>query len=230
MEIESASTSAKSSDFYVSENKNRAEKLSETCKKFNDNDIKLLTKLINNIRFRLDVFSAVKNIKKSYTLRIHPDDEHTSTLKVYLNPKQEFTYEIMYIKCIDEYVYLIPKEDVVKKLLLKVNFFDSKGKIVISHRYKTAYEDGIFFNIVDLKKMMVEEEKNEVKFKYFLKGFLGVGGENLGKREGRSKERINKECLIKEILGGERHFSVLKKGKNNLKEKKISFGMVQYSY
>jgi hypothetical protein len=105
---------------------------------------KILKKLQNNFC----IVSMIKGVKKMI-------------LKIYLNKNKTQELDFEYCPIRETYVLYLPKDILMSKNFIKVNFI-ADGKIFIDSHYKTDYEDSSFYNIIELKKFLeIEKEKAE---------------------------------------------------------------------
>ena len=70
-------------------------------------------------------------------------------------------FDLCYDKFFNKYIFYMDRT-LVDKDTYKVKFID-EGKIIIDSHYETVEENGIYYNLIDFKKIRENEEKNLIK-------------------------------------------------------------------
>ena len=210
--------------------------------------IKAANQLIDKfkkLKYQFKVKKILKLKEKCYTIASSISDPNLS-LKVYLDNGKITTYKFHYCPIQDANVLYIPRSDIIG-LIIKVNFINEKGAIIVDPRYNTDYEDNQFYNTINFKKIMKEEKKQKEENQKIVRTYclnMAVGRGNLksststdslgmvsqhkfglGKYDKKffSMSNLNMNFHIKSILKP-------RPAKRVSSKRRISFGNVQFSY
>ena len=238
----------------TTEPKHKKLKLRNLIQDQKDIRLKFLVNYIRNYLFRKKVKALIKKQKENYIL-VSTIAEKGFSLKVFLTNDETKEYELVYEPILEQNLVYIPRKD-CKKNLLKCHFLNSKGESVIDPKFNTSFEEGLFLNVINLKKMKEKEEEREEDFQTFLESyfsggklskeceefFLSISSQNLLKAQ-RAHRNSKKN---RTVTGRRSEFGKLKnriKSDVNLapilkqrpskripNEKRISFGEVEFSY
>ena len=137
---------------------------------FSLEDINKINKIISIYRihsFKKKVKSLIQKHKKNYAIY--------STLKegnlklVAFFPENEIKeYPVLYDSILKEKIAYVNREDFKKRLLLKCHFVNEKNESIIDPKYNNEFNDGLFINVINLKKIKEKEEEREDDFQTFL--------------------------------------------------------------
>ena len=122
---------------------------------FSLEDINKINKIISIYRihsFKKKVKSLIQKHKKNYAIY--------STLKegnlklVAFFPENEIKeYPVLYDSILKEKIAYVNREDFKKRLLLKCHFVNEKNESIIDPKYNNEFNDGLFINVINLKKI-----------------------------------------------------------------------------
>ena len=216
-----------------------------------DSHIKYLQNYIKNFLFRKKVKILIKKQKDNYIL-VSTINDKGSILKVYSSNDETKEYDLIYEPILKQNLVYIPRKD-CKKNLLKCHFVNSKGESIVDPKFNTSFEEGLFLNVINLKKMREKEEEREEDFQTFLEHyftggklskeceefFLSISSQNLMKVQRNSKKnrtvtegRSEFGKLKNKIKADFNINSILKQrpSKRIPSGRRISFGEVKFSY
>ena len=71
-----------------------------------------------------------------------------------------------------QYVAYVLKDDFKKRLLLKCYFINKNNESIIDPKYNNEFNDGLFLNVINLKKIKEKEEEREDDFQTFLETYF----------------------------------------------------------
>ena len=194
--------------------------------------------------YRKRIKKLIEKNKNCFTI-ISTLKEQNLNLIVYF-PEQVKEYEVIYEPILRQNIVYIPKEDCHKKLSLKFHFVNSKNESIIDPKYNNEFNDGLFINVINLKKIKEKEEEREDDFQTFLETYF-TSSNKLSKEMNdyffkapdvklkRNKKRTltaSSGLKLKKFVhtGSDNHlFSILKeRPKNRIpSDKKITFGGVK---
>lgn len=205
--------------------------------KYNETQINKIKNLISKIRnyfFRKKVKKLIQLQKENFFI-ISSVNEKDLFLKAIISEDEVKDYKLKYISILDQNIAFIPKDKFKKRLLLKCTFSNNKGDCIIDPRFNTEFtDDGIFINVINLKKMKEKEEERKEDFEAFLETYFTTPSTTKNDFEkyyssikGAFKEvtRVTKRHKTGKAIKG-----ILKDRpiKRNPSDRKISFGNVTY--
>lgn len=212
----------------------------------------LLKKLVNAIKFFLfkkKVRKLIKLQKENFCILSYIKEDGM-TLEARINEDEQKKYNVVYEPILDQNIAYIPRSDYKKKNLLKFSFINSKNETVIEPKYNTEYEDGIFINVINLKKLKDAEEERMDDFQSFLELYYTsnehnnnedkIDGKNFNQsgQKQRSKKKHHTEVETSKVIKEKKNksnsnlLSILKPrpAKRRPSERRISFGEIKFSY
>ena len=137
-------------------------------------DIKKINIIITYFKMRLfrkKVKLLIKKHKENYVI--------VTTLKgqklklVAFFPEDETKeYPVEYEPILDDSIAYVSRDDFKKRLLLKCNFVNDKNESIIDPKYNNEFNDGLFINVINLKKIKEKEEEREDDFQTFLETYF----------------------------------------------------------
>ena len=213
----------------------------------NEESINKINKIIS--RFKVYIFqkrikNLIKKNKQNYIIS-STLNENNLKLLVYF-PEQIKEYKVEYEPILYQTIAYIPKEDCKNRLLLKFNFINNKNESIIDPKYNNEFNNGIFLNILNLKRILEKEEERKEDFQTFLetyftsnniskeirKYFLNSSSNNLRKIKKKLTLTTKGPLTLKKIVHKKKTesnlLSILKpRSKNRIpSDKRISFGNV----
>ena len=120
---------------------------------------------------RKKVKSLIIAHKKNYAI-YSTLKENNLKLVVYLSENETKEYPVKFEKILNENIVYINRDDIKKRLLLKCYFVNSKNESIIDPKYNNEFNDGLFFNVINLKKIKEKEEEREDDFQTFLETYF----------------------------------------------------------
>ena len=81
-------------------------------------------------------------------------------------------YPVIYEPILNQSVAYVLRDDFKKRLLLKCNFVNKKNESIIDPKYNNEFNDGLFINVINLKKIIEKEEEREDDFQTFLETYF----------------------------------------------------------
>ena len=195
---------------------------------------------------RKKVKSLIIAHKKNYAI-YSTLKENNLKLVVYLSENETKEYPVKFEKILNENIVYINRDDIKKRLLLKCYFVNSKNESIIDPKYNNEFNDGLFFNVINLKKIKEKEEEREDDFQTFLETYF-TSSDKLSKEmsdyffksTNPVKIKRNKKRTLTATTGlklkkigrmnsDNNLFSILKERPKNRvpSDKKISFGGVK---
>ena len=196
---------------------------------------------------RKKVKSLIIAHKKNYAI-YSTLKENNLKLVVYLSENETKEYPVKFEKILNENIVYINRDDIKKRLLLKCYFVNSKNESIIDPKYNNEFNDGIFINVINLKKIKEKEEEREDDFQTFLETYFTSNNKlskelndyffssNTNLRVKRTRKRTltgSTQLKLKKLgnkIQSDNHLpSILKKRPNKRipSEKRISFGDVK---
>ena len=213
----------------------------------NEESINKINKIIS--RFKVYIFqkyikNLIKKHKQNYIISSTLNENNLKLLVFY--PEQIKEYKVEYEPILYQTIAYIPKEDCKNRLLLKFNFINNKNESIIDPKYNNEFNDGIFLNTLNLKKILEKEEERKEDFQDFLetyftsnniskeirKYFLNSSSNDLRKIKKKLTLTTKGPLTLKKIVHKKKTeaniLSILKpRSKNRIpSDKRISFGNV----
>ena len=84
-------------------------------------------------------------------------------------------YPVIFDPILKENIAYVNRDDFVKRLLLKCHFVNDKNESIIDPKYNNEFNDGLFLNVINLKKIKEKEEEREDDFQTFLETYFTSG-------------------------------------------------------
>ncbi len=135
----------------------------------NEENINKINKIISRFKvyiFQKHIKNLIKKHKQNYIIS-STLNENNLKLLVYF-PEQIKEYKVEYEPILYQTIAYIPKEDCKNRLLLKFNFINNKNESIIDPKYNNEFNNGIFLNILNLKRILEKEEEKKEDFQTFL--------------------------------------------------------------
>lgn len=215
---------------------------------YTNEDISKINKIITLFRnhlFRKQVKSRIEKHKKNYVI-YSTLKEPNLKLVAFFPENETKEYPVIFDPILQDNIAYVSRDDFVKRLLLKCHFVNQKNESIIDPKYNNEFNDGLFLNVINLKKIKEKEEEREDDFQTFLETYF-TSGNKLSKEMNdyffksndiklkRHKKRTltaTSGLKLKKFIkaNSDNHiFSILKeRPKNRLpSDKKISFGEVK---
>ena len=203
-----------------------------------EQNIKHINKIITIFRinsFRKKVKHLIMLNKKNFVLPTTLKEKGLKLVALFPDDKVK-EYPVMYNPILKQRDAYVLRDDFKKRLLLKCYFVNKKNESIIDPKYNNEFDDGIFVNVISLKKIIEKEEEREDDFQTFLEKMY-TGDHNFSKELneyffGRT-EKIKR--TKKRTLTASSSLKLKGKFESILKErpikrvpstKKISFGQV----
>ena len=206
-----------------------------------------INKIISRFRiyvFRKKVKSLIIKHKKNFAIYSTLKDKNLK-LVAFFSDNETKEYPVVYETILSENIAYVNRDDFTKRLLLKCHFVNQNNESIIDPKYNNEFNDGLFLNVINLKKLKEKEEEREDDFQTFLETYF-TSGNKLSKEMNdyffktntvkikRTKKRTLtattglKLKKIGRINSDNGLFSILKeRPKNRIpSDKKISFGGV----
>jgi len=138
-----------------------------------EDNLKKINKIISIykiFKFKKKVKSLIALHKKNYVIQttIHEDG---LKLVAFFPEDEVKEYPVIYEPILNQSVAYVLRDDFKKRLLLKCNFVNKKNESIIDPKYNNEYNDGLFLNVINLKKIKDKEEEREEEFQTFLESY-----------------------------------------------------------
>ena len=230
----------------ISNDKEKNNFNSNYSKEENSSKINKIQSFYKIYSFKKKVKSLIKLSKTNYVIQTTLNEDGLK-LVAFFPEDQVKEYPVKYEPILKQSVAYVSRDDFKKRLLLKCNFVNKKNESIIDPKYNNEFNDGLFINVINLKKILEKEEEREDDFQTFLETYFTSNNkfskefndyffkssENLKKR---TKKRtitcpnggIKKKRLSVKINSDNHLQSILKErpSKRIPSDKKISFGGV----
>jgi len=122
-------------------------------------------------KFRKKIKSLIKKHKENYVIQSSINDKDLKLVAFF--PEDEVKeYPVVYEPILNQNIAYVSRADFQKRLLLKCNFVNSKNESIIDPRYNNEFNDGLFINVINLKKIKEKEEEREDDFQTFLETYF----------------------------------------------------------
>jgi hypothetical protein len=132
------------------------------------NKIIIYYKIFN---FRKKIKSLIKKHKENYVIQSSINDKDLKLVAFF--PEDEVKeYPVVYEPILNQNVAYVSRADFQKRLLLKCNFVNKKNESIIDPKYNNEFNDGLFINVINLKKIKEKEEEREDDFQTFLETYF----------------------------------------------------------
>ena len=137
-------------------------------------DIKKINIIITYFKMRLfrkKVKLLIKKHKENYVIVTTLKDQKLKLVAFF--PEDETKeYPVEYEPILDDSIAYVSRDDSKKRLLLKCNFVNDKNESIIDPKYNNEFNDGLFINVINLKKIKEKEEEREDDFQTFLETYF----------------------------------------------------------
>ena len=121
--------------------------------------------------FRKKVKLLIKKHKENYVIVTTLKDQKLKLVAFF--PEDETKeYPVEYEPILDDSIAYVSRDDFKKRLLLKCNFVNDKNESIIDPKYNNEFNDGLFINVINLKKIKEKEEEREDDFQTFLETYF----------------------------------------------------------
>ena len=231
-----------------STNKKSSSDKNLNSKLYSLDDINKINKIISMYRifsFKKKVKELREKHKKNYVIYSTLKEKNLKLVAFF--PENEMKeYPVIFDPILKDNIAYVNKDDFKKRLLLKCHFVNSKNESIIDPKYNNEFNDGLFINVINLKKIKEKEEEREDDFQTFLETYF-TSSNKLSKEMNdyffkapdvklkRNKKRTltaSSGLKLKKFVhtGSDNHlFSILKeRPKNRIpSDKKITFGGVK---
>ena len=222
----------------------------ENNSKYSNEDLEKINKIISFFKifsFKKKVKSLIKIHKMNYVIQTTLNEEGLKLVAFF--PDDEIKeYPVIFEPILKQSVAYVLRDDFKKRLLLKCNFMNKKNESIIDPKYNNEFNDGLFLNVINLKKIKEKEEEREDDFQTFLETYFTSNNKlnkevndyffsstnNLSVNRNKKRTRTGHTALKLNKLGAkiksDNHLpSILKKRPNNRipSNKRISFGEVK---
>ena len=159
----------------TSENKDNKDNKEEIISKYsNKKDLKKINKIISFFKifsFKKKVKSLIKLHKKNYVIQTTLNEEGIKLIAFF--PDDEIKeYPVIYEPILKQNVAYVLRDDFKKRLLLKCHFINKNNESIIDPKYNNEFNDGLFLNVINLKKIKEKEEEREDDFQTFLETYF----------------------------------------------------------
>ena len=121
--------------------------------------------------FRKKIKSLIKKHKENYVIQSSINDKDLKLVAFF--PEDEVKeYPVVYEPILNQSVAYVSRADFQKRLLLKCNFVNKNNESIIDPKYNNEFNDGLFINVINLKKIKEKEEEREDDFQTFLETYF----------------------------------------------------------
>ena len=137
-------------------------------------DINKINKIITNFRiytFKKKVKELVKKHKQNYAIYSTLKEKNLKLVACFLDNETK-EYPVIYEQILNENIAYVNRDDFKKRLLLKCHFVNDKNESIIDPKYNNEFNDGLFLNVINLKKIKEKEEEREDDFQTFLETYF----------------------------------------------------------
>ena len=137
-------------------------------------DVNKINKIISNFRiytFKKKVKELVKKHKQNYAIYSTLKEKNLK-LVAFFSDNETKEYPVIYEQILNENIAYVNRDDFKKRLLLKCHFVNDKNESIIDPKYNNEFNDGLFLNVINLKKIKEKEEEREDDFQTFLETYF----------------------------------------------------------
>ena len=137
-------------------------------------DVNKINKIISNFRifrFKKKVKVLVKKHKQNYAIYSTLKEKNLK-LVAFFSDNETKEYPVIYEQILNENIAYVNRDDFKKRLLLKCHFVNDKNESIIDPKYNNEFNDGLFLNVINLKKIKEKEEEREDDFQTFLETYF----------------------------------------------------------
>ena len=164
----------------MSEEKKNKKSSSDTnleSKIYTKDNINKINKIIAIYRihsFKKKIKSLIEKHKKNYVI-YSTLKESNLKLVAFFSDNETKEYPVIFDPILKENIAYVNRDDFVKRLLLKCHFVNDKNESIIDPKYNNEFNDGLFLNVINLKKIKEKEEEREDDFQTFLETYFTSG-------------------------------------------------------
>ena len=144
---------------------------------YTKDDINKINKIIAIYRihsFKKKIKSLIEKHKKNYVI-YSTLKESNLKLVAFFSDNETKEYQVIFDPILKENIAYVNRDDFVKRLLLKCHFVNDKNESIIDPKYNNEFNDGLFLNVINLKKIKEKEEEREDDFQTFLETYFTSG-------------------------------------------------------
>ena len=144
---------------------------------YTKDDINKINKIIAIYRihsFKRKIKSLIEKHKKNYVI-YSTLKESNLKLVAFFSDNETKEYPVIFDPILKENIAYVNRDDFVKRLLLKCHFVNDKNESIIDPKYNNEFNDGLFLNVINLKKIKEKEEEREDDFQTFLETYFTSG-------------------------------------------------------
>ena len=157
------------------ENSQNKENAANDISKYNsENNIKKINLIISIFKiftFRKKIKSLISLHKKNYVIQTTLKEDGLKLVAFF--PEDETKeYPVIFEPILEQNVAYVLKDDFKKRLLLKCYFLNKNNESIIDPKYNNEFNDGLFLNVINLKKIKEKEEEREDDFQTFLETYF----------------------------------------------------------
>ena len=133
--------------------------------------INLIISIFKIFTFRKKIKSLISLHKKNYVIQTTLKEDGLKLVAFF--PEDETKeYPVIFEPILGQYVAYVLKDDFKKRLLLKCYFINKNNESIIDPKYNNEFNDGLFLNVINLKKIKEKEEEREDDFQTFLETYF----------------------------------------------------------
>ena len=133
--------------------------------------INLIISIFKIFTFRKKIKSLISLHKKNYVIQTTLKEEGLKLVAFF--PEDETKeYPVVFEPLLNQHVAYVLKDDFKKRLLLKCYFINKNNESIIDPKYNNEFNDGLFLNVINLKKIKEKEEEREDDFQTFLETYF----------------------------------------------------------
>ena len=209
--------------------------------------INKIIKVFKIFSFKKKIKSLIQLHKKNYVIQTTLKEDGMK-LTAFFPDDEVKEYPVIYEPILNQNVAYVLRDDFKKRLLLKCNFINKKNESIIDPKYNNEFNDGLFINVINLKKIIEKEEEREDDFQTFLETYFTSNNklskelndyffssnQNLRVKRNKKRTLTGTTALKLKKLGGkirsENNLPSILKGRPNKRvpsDRRISFGDVK---
>ena len=152
-------------------NENKEDNLSKYSTEDNIKKINKIISIFKIFSFRKKIKSLIKLHKYNYVIETTLNEEGLKLVAFF--PEDEVKeYPVTFEPILNQSVAYVLRDDFKKRLLLKCNFVNKRNESIIDPKYNNEFNDGLFINVINLKKIKEKEEEREDDFQTFLETYF----------------------------------------------------------
>ena len=139
-----------------------------------EENLKKVNKIISIFKifiFKKKVKSLIQKHKKNFVIQTTLKEEGLKLIAIFHEDETK-EYPIIFEPILNQNVAYVLRDDFKKRLLLKCNFVNKKNESIIDPKYNNEFKDGLFINVINLKKIKEKEEERDDDFQTFLETYF----------------------------------------------------------